>query len=184
MSRIGKKPVAIPAGVNVAINNRVVTVEKGSDKLTMTHRPEVGVEVDADAKNVVCTIDEDRVKEKAIKAYWGLTRSLIQNMMVGVTEGYMKKMEIVGVGWSANVKGQTLGLDVGYCKTVEMPIPTGLDVTAERGIITIKGCDKQQVGQFAAQCRASRKPEPYNGKGVRYLGEQIIRKEGKAVVGR
>ena len=184
MSRIGKKPVSVPAGVNVSIQDRIVTIEKGSNRLSMTHRPEVAVEYDADVRQVCCAIPEDSMKDKPSKAYWGLTRALIQNMVDGVSNGYEKKLEVVGVGWGAKVQGQTLLLDVGYCKSVEMPIPIGLDVNVERQIITIKGCDKQMVGQFAAAARAKRKPEPYNGKGVRYFGEQIIRKEGKSVAGR
>ena len=108
----------------------------------------------------------------------------MKNRIDGVTKGYGKRLDVVGVGWGAKLQGQTLILNVGYCNPVEMPVPTGLEVSVERSIITVKGCDKQAVGQFAAACRATRKPEPYNGKGVRYYGEQIIRKEGKAVVGR
>ena len=184
MSRIGKKPVAIPTGVNVTISDRVVTVEKGGNRLSMTHRPEVSVEITDDKKSVCCTIAENKMKDKPCRAYWGLTRALIQNMIEGVTKGYEKKLEVVGVGWGAKIQGQTLQLNVGYCNPVEMPIPAGLDVQVERQIITVKGCDKQMVGQFAAAARSKRKPEPYNGKGVRYFGEQIIRKEGKSVVGR
>lgn len=184
MSRIGKKPIAIPTGVTVSIADRVVTVEKGSKRLSMTHRPEVSVVYDVAAKTVCCTIDESKLKDKPSKAYWGLTRALIQNMIEGVTKGYEKKLDVVGVGWGAKLQGQTLILNVGYCNPVEMPVPAGLEVSVERSIITVKGCDKQAVGQFAAACRSTRKPEPYNGKGVRYYGEQVIRKEGKAVVGR
>lgn len=184
MSRIGKKPVAVPAGVNVSIQDRVVTIEKGGNRLTMTHRPEVSVVFNGDDKAVCCTIPEEKLRDKPSRAYWGLTRSLIQNMIDGVTKGYEKKLEVVGVGWGAKIQGQTLQLNVGFCKPVEMPIPAGLDVQVERQIITVKGCDKQMVGQFAAAARSKRKPEPYNGKGVRYFGEQIIRKEGKSVVGR
>jgi len=184
MSRIGKKPVPVPPGVNVSINNRAVTVEKGENRLSMTHRPEVAVEWDEAGRQVVCTIPEDRAHDRSYRAFWGLTRSLIENMVEGVTKGYEKRLEVVGVGWSPKIQGQTLVLDVGFCKSVEVPIPPGLNVSVERQIITIRGCDKQQVGHFASDVRSRRKPEPYNGKGIRYFGEQIIRKEGKAVVGR
>lgn len=184
MSRIGRKPVSVPAGVSVSIHDRVVTVEKGGNKLQMTHRPEVDVAWNEGDRQVVCSIPEAKAGDRQTRAYWGLTRSLIDNMIVGVTTGYEKKIEVVGVGWSPAMKGNTLILNVGYCNPVEMTIPAGLDVTVERQVVTIRGCDKQQVGQFAAAARSKRKPEPYNGKGVRYFGEQIIRKEGKAVVGR
>ena len=184
MSRIGKKPINVPAGVNVSVQGDQITVEKGDKRLSMTRRSEVNVEWNEKDRQVVCTIPEDRTGERQYRAYWGLTRSLIENMVVGVTQGYEKKLEVVGVGWGAKVQGNKLLLDVGYCKTVELEIAPGLDVSVERQVVTIKGHDKQAVGQLAAQARYTRKPEPYNGKGVRYYGEQIIRKEGKAVAGR
>lgn len=184
MSRVGKKPVAVPAGVNVTINNRDVTIEKGDKKLSFTHRPEVAVEWDSTKREVVCTIPENRMRDQAYKAYWGTTRSLIQNMVKGVTKGYEKKLEVVGVGWNANLQGNKLVLNLGYSKPVELPVPTGLKVGVERQIITLTSPDKQLIGQFAATIRSKRKPESYNGKGVKYTDEQIIRKEGKTVVGR
>ncbi len=184
MSRIGKKPVDVPLGFTVSVADRVVTLEKGGAKLQMTHRPEVQVEWNADDKKITCVIPENRMRDKQTRAYWGLTRSLIQNMVVGLSEGYVKRLEVVGVGWGPAIQGNTLKLNVGYCDPVMVPIPSILDVTVERQIITVKGADKQAVGQFAAMVRAKRKPEPYNGKGIKYFGEQIIRKEGKAVVGR
>lgn len=184
MSRIGKKPITIPAGVNVSVANRVVTVEKGKNKLSMTHRPEISVTWDESHRQVHCTIGEKFLGDRSSRAYWGLTRALIQNMVVGVTEGYKKQLEVQGVGWNAQLKGGTLVLNLGFAIPVEMPVPPGITVAVERAIITITGTDKQAVGQFAAQIRSKRKPEPYNGKGVRYLGEQIIRKEGKTVAGR
>lgn len=184
MSRVGKKAVAVPAGVNVAINNRVVTIEKGANKLQVTHRPEVKVEWNADKREILCTIPQERLRDQAYKAHWGTTRSHIQNMIVGVTKGYQKKLEVVGVGWNANLQGNKLVLNLGYSKPVEMPVPAGVKVGVERAIITLDSPDKQLIGQFAASIRAKRKPEPYNGKGVKYVDEQIIRKEGKTVVGR
>jgi len=184
MSRIGNKPVNVPAGVNVTVNDRTVTIEKGGARLQMTHRPEVDVQWNDGERQIVCSIPQDKMKHRPSKAFWGLTRSLIDNMVVGVTKGYEKKLEVVGSGWSPQLQGNKLILNVGYCNPVELMIPNGLDVQVERQIVTVKGYDKQAVGQFAAMARASRKPEPYNGKGVRYFGEQIIRKQGKAVVGR
>jgi large subunit ribosomal protein L6 len=184
MSRIGKKPIKVPAGVNVSIKGEQVTVEKGSNRLSMTCRPEVDIKWSEGDREINCSIPEDRMGERQYRAYWGLTRSLIDNMIIGVSQGYEKKLEVVGVGWGAKIQGNKLLLDVGYCKTVEILIPTGIVVTVERQIVTIKGCDKHAVGQLAAKARSTRKPEPYNGKGVRYFGEQIIRKEGKAVAGR
>lgn len=179
MSRIGKKPVEIPSGVSVTIKDRHVTVESGGKTLTMEHRPEVSVTWDEGEKKILVAIDEKDQKVKQIRAYWGLTRSLIQNMVDGVTKGYEKKLEVVGVGWGALVKGQELELKLGFANVVKVAIPMGVDVSVERAVITIKGADKQAVGEFAAKTRAKRKPEPYNGKGVRYFGEVVRRKQGK-----
>ncbi len=179
MSRIGKKPVAIPSGVKVGVGDGSLSVEGPKGTLSMSVRPEVSVEVDADAKEVRCTISESDLKTREIRAYWGLTRALINNMVEGVTKGYEKSMEIVGVGWGAQVQGNQLKLQLGYAQPVMMDIPAGLNVTAEKQIVKISGPDKQAVGQFAAAMRSKRKPEPYNGKGVKYAGEVIRRKQGK-----
>jgi len=179
MSRIGKKPVSIPSGVKVAVKSDSLSVEGPKGTLTMSVRPEVNVEVDADAKEVRCTIDEKDQSIREVRAYWGLTRALINNMIEGVTKGYEKTMEVVGVGWGAQVQGNQLKLQVGYAQPVLMDIPAGLSVTAEKQIVKINGADKQAVGQFAAAMRAKRKPEPYNGKGVKYADEVIRRKQGK-----
>lgn len=179
MSRIGKQPVKAPSGVTVSIKDRVVTVEGKLGTLSMTHRPEVSVVWDEASRSVVVSIDEADMKKRPIKAYWGLTRSLIQNMVTGVSKGYEKSLEVVGVGWTAQSQGGTLSLNVGYASPVVMPIPTGLDVSVERQLVKIKGVDKQLVGEFAAEVRAKRKPEPYNGKGIKYADEVIRRKQGK-----
>jgi len=179
MSRIGKKPVEIPAGVTVKVSDdRTITVEGKSATLTMTHRPEVAVRVEDDPKAVV--IDVKNPDAGNNRAYWGTTRSLISNMIEGVTNGYKKQLQIVGVGWGATVAGQKLDLKLGYANIISVPIPAGLEVVVEKDVVTVKGPDKQMVGEFAAVVRAKRKPEPYNGKGIRYLGEEIIRKQGKA----
>ena len=177
MSRIGKKPVPVPSGVKVNVAGRAITVEGKLGKLEYTHRPEVGVNVEDDGKNVVCTRKND---DRSVRAYHGLTRALLNNMIVGVTEGYEKKLEIQGVGYLAAIQGDTLQLRVGFANEVHKKIPQGLTVTCpDQTHIVIKGTDKQKVGQFAAEVRAVRKPEPYKGKGIRYEGEQVRRKAGK-----
>lgn len=183
MSRIGKKPIMLPKGVKVSISGRVITVEGPKGTLKYEHRPEVAVAWNEDEKSVVCSIDQGDADNRAVRAYWGLTRALIQNMIVGVSKGYEKKMEIVGVGWSAQLMGQTLKLQLGYADPVMLPVPQGLTVAVDKQIVTITGADKQLVGQFAAVMRTTRPPEPYNGKGVKYADEVIRRKEGKKAGG-
>ncbi len=181
MSRIGKKPVSVPSNVKVTIGaDRTVSVEGPKGTLKMTHRPEVSVAWDDSEKQVVVGIGESDAGNRQIRAYWGTTRSLIENMVKGVTDGYEKKLEIVGVGWTAQVAGQELRMQIGFANAVSVPIPTGVNVTVERQFVTIQGADKQAVGQFAASVRARRKPEPYNGKGIKYVDEVIRRKTGKA----
>ena len=177
MSRIGKKPVAIPSGVKVSARDREITVEGKLGKLVWTHRPEVDVSVDEAANTVVVSRKNN---DRQDRAYHGLTRALIQNMVVGVTEGYEKRLEIHGVGYLAAIQGDTLQLRVGFANEIHKKIPPGLDVSCpDQTHVVIKGIDKQKVGQFAAEVRACRKPEPYKGKGVRYEGEQVRRKAGK-----
>lgn len=178
MSRIGKKPIDITDGVNVSIADRKITVEGKLGKLEFTHRQEVTVKIDTDAKQVVCTrVSDDRES----RALHGLTRSLINNMVIGVIQGYEKRLEIHGVGYLGAISGDTLQLRVGFANEIHKTIPTGLDVTCpDQTHVVIKGIDKQQVGQFAAEVRSARKPEPYKGKGIRYEGEQVRRKAGKA----
>jgi large subunit ribosomal protein L6 len=177
MSRIGKKPVDIIDGVKVAVNGRVFSVEGPQGKLSWEHHPDVTVAVDDKAKAVIVTRKSD---EREAKALHGLTRALIQNMIVGVKTGYEKKLEVIGVGYIASLQGKVLSLRVGYANEVKKQIPDGLKVTCpDQTHIVIQGCDKQKVGQFAAEVRAARKPEPYKGKGVRYLGEHVKIKPGK-----
>lgn len=180
MSRIGKKPVEIPAGIQVAVSDRVVSVEGPQGKLQLEHRPEVSVQVDEESKQVIVTRIDD---ERESRAFHGLTRSLVQNMVTGVKEGYEKRLEIVGVGYLGQISGDSLSLRVGFANEIQKKIPVGLDVSCpDQTHIVVKGCDKQQVGQFAAEVRAIRKPEPYKGKGIRYEGEQVKIKPGKAAV--
>lgn len=178
MSRIGNLPIPLVDGVNVTIEGRVVTAEGPQGKLRWEHRPEVAVRVDDQAKQVVVTKTNEG---RHARAYHGLTRSLINNMIIGVKSGYEKRLEIVGVGYLAAVQGDTLQLRVGYANEVHKKIPQGLDVKCpDQTHIVVRGCDKQQVGEFAAEVRAIRKPEPYKGKGVRYQGEYVKIKPGKS----
>jgi large subunit ribosomal protein L6 len=177
MSRIGKKPVSVPKGVKVSIADRKVSVEGPKGTLTFTHRPEV--QVSEEDGSITVNVDEKLHGNKKVRALWGTTRALINNMMTGAATGYTKKLEIHGVGWTAAVAGQNLKLNVGYANSIEMPIPMGISVNVEKQAITIEGADKQAVGQFAAAARAKRPPEPYNGKGIRYADEIIRKKEGK-----
>ena len=176
MSRIGKMPVAVPSGVKVSVDGQAVTVEGPQGKLSREFRPEVEVSVDGD-QVVVNRKGDDRES----RAFHGLTRALIQNMVLGVEKKYEKKLQIVGVGYLAAVQGNELSLRVGFANEVKKIIPAGLDVTCpSQTSVVVQGCDKQLVGQFAAEVRAVRKPEPYKGKGVRYEGEYVKIKPGKA----
>lgn len=177
MSRIGKKPVAIPSGVKVGVSSREISVEGKLGKLVWSHRPEVLVEVTEDGKTLNVSSDSATRETRALH---GLTRALIQNMVVGVSAGYEKKLEIHGVGYLAAIQNGVLQLRVGFANEIQKKIPAGLDVTCpDQTHVVIKGTDKQKVGQFAAEVRAVRKPEPYKGKGIRYDGEQVRRKAGK-----
>ena len=182
MSRIGKKPVSIPSGVKVAIApaQRKIDISGPKGSLSMVHRPEVDVAWEESEKRVVCTISADRMSDGQARAYWGLTRALVASMVTGVTDGYKKQLEIVGVGWNAKLQGKNLVLSVGYANQIVMPVPAGVTTEIQGSVITITGPDKQAVGEFAAQIRAKRKPEPYNGKGIKYTDEVIQRKQGKA----
>lgn len=177
MSRLGKKPVAIPDGVKVNVNGGVLAVEGKLGKLEYKLRPEIDLAVDEDAKEIVCSRKGD---DREDRAYHGLTRALVQNMVVGVSQGYEKKLEIHGVGYLGAIAGDTLQLRVGFANEIHKKIPKELDVTCpDQTHVVVKGIDKQKVGQFAAEVRAVRKPEPYKGKGIRYEGEQVRRKAGK-----
>lgn len=177
MSRIGKKPAKIPTGVKVSVDAGNVLVEGPKGKLKQPLRPEVTVTV-ADGNVTVARKADDRQG----RAMHGLYRALIVNMLKGVSEGYEKKLEIVGVGYLAAVQGKILQVRAGYANEIQVPIPEGLKVTCpDQNHVIIQGIDKQMVGQFAAEVRAIRKPEPYKGKGIRYDGEVVRRKAGKAV---
>ena len=177
MSRIGKKPIPVPDGAKVSIADRAITVEGKLGKLTYTHRPEIQVKVDADKKQVVCTRSAE---ERTVRAYHGLTRALLNNMLIGVTQGYEKKLEIQGVGYRAAKQGNNLSLQVGFSRPVDVAPPNGIEFELENPTtIHIHGIDKELVGQVAADLRKVRPPEPYKGKGIRYRGEYVRRKAGK-----
>ena len=177
MSRIGKKPVAIPSGVKVNVADREISVEGKLGKLQYEHRTEVTVNVDEQAKQITVS---RHAEDRNSRAYHGLTRALLQNMMVGVTQGYERRLDIVGVGYLAAIEGDTLQLRVGFANEIHKKIPPELDVTVpDQTHIVVRGCDKQKVGQVAAEIRAYRPPEPYKGKGVKYADEMIVRKEAK-----
>ena len=178
MSRIGKKPIPIESGTKVTVTDHQVVVEAGGKRLALTHRPEVSVRVE-EGQVLVERIDNSRTA----KAMHGLTRALIANMIEGVTKGFQKELEIVGVGWNAVVAGKTIQLKVGFADTRQVTIPDGVEVQVKQNRITVSSPDKQLVGQVAAEIRAQQPPEPYNGKGIKYSDEQIIRKQGKAFVG-
>ncbi|MBL8857879.1 MAG: 50S ribosomal protein L6 [Planctomycetes bacterium] len=179
MSRIGKQPVTIPSGVTIAkdaTRNVVVKGPKGELKLGL--RPEVDVAVES-GKVQVKVVGNPGLR--TTRAYFGMTRALIQNMVVGVTKGFEKKLEIQGVGWNAAVQGQKISLNIGFNKPVAIDIPKGITVvTSDPTNISITGADKQAVGHLAATIRKRRPPEPYKGKGIRYKDEVVRRKAGKS----
>jgi large subunit ribosomal protein L6 len=176
MSRIGNKPITVLDGVKVAVDGRKVNVEGPKGKLQFEHRSDIAVKIDG--KQVVVSRTND---ERQARALHGLTRALLNNMIFGVKNGYEKKLEIIGVGYQAAIKGKAISLRVGLANELVRQIPAGLTVTCPDAThIVIQGCDKQSVGQFAAELRSLRKPEPYKGKGVRYQGEYVKIKPGKA----
>jgi len=176
MSRVGKLPIPILDGVKVEISGKVVKVEGPKGKLSWNLHN--GITVAVEDKNIVVTRSSDEREEKALH---GLTRSVLENMVIGVKNGYEKRLELVGVGYTCQIKKDTLVLRVGLANEIHKKIPEGLTVTCpDNTHVVITGCDKQLVGQFTAEVRAARKPEPYKGKGIRYQGEQIKLKPGKA----
>lgn len=176
MSRIGLKPIAIPAGVDFSINSNTVTVKGPNGTLTMDKHPNISVSVDGSEVNVSRPNDD-----KENRALHGLTRSLIANMVEGVTNGFKKVLEVNGVGYRVQLQGNSLVMNLGFSHQVIMNAPEGVKIECPSATqIIISGADKQAVGQFAAQVREKRPPEPYKGKGIKYAEEHIRRKEGKA----
>ena len=178
MSRIGKKPVEIPAGVKVSVSGETVAVEGKGGKLSIELPPHVAVEI-KDNQVLVSQVGEAR----EAGAMHGLARSLIHNMVVGVSEGFKKELSIVGVGYKATLAGSKLTLNLGYSHPVVYQVPAGIKLTVvqDSNKMIVEGCDKQLVGETAAQIRRFRPPEPYKGKGIRYVDERIVLKEGKSV---
>ena len=175
MSRIGKVPVPVPAGVTADIADGVLSVKGPKGTLTLTLREEISYTVD-DGRILVKPANDT----KQARSFWGMQRTMVDNLVTGVTQGYTKVLEITGVGYRASAQGKKLKLQLGFSHDVDIDVPEGLEVkTPDQTTVEISGIDKQQVGQFAAEVRRWRKPEPYKGKGIKYRGEYIFRKEGK-----
>jgi large subunit ribosomal protein L6 len=177
MSRIGKKPISIPQGVEIKIEGQKVTVKGPKGELSREVRPEIKV-VQEDSQLIITPQKE--TKETA--AFWGLTRALLANDIKGVTEGFVKRLQIEGVGYRAALEGQDLNLQMGFSHPVKIKAPEGITFLVEKNVITVSGIDKGLVGQISAKIRAVKPPEPYKGKGIRYEGEQVRRKLGKKAV--
>jgi large subunit ribosomal protein L6 len=174
MSRIGKKPVSIPTGVDVTLDKRVITVKGPKGTLTFEHRREVKVTIEEGSLQVAKSGDG-----KQAQALWGTTAKTIANMIIGVTTGFEKALELNGVGYRMNLQGKKLNLALGFSHPVEMVLPEGITAVLEGNVLKVSGADKQQVGEFAAVVRKLKPVEPYKGKGFRYVGEIVRRKEGK-----
>jgi large subunit ribosomal protein L6 len=188
MSRIGKKPIVLPDGVTATLNGAVLEVKGPKGSLTQAVHPKVTVNISG--QEII--VDVAKKEDKREKALWGLFRSLVQNMVDGVSKGYTKQLDIIGVGFKAEVRGQGLVLNLGFSHPIEFAIPAGVEAKVEKdgdkiGVLqyqttlTLTGIDKQLVGQTAANIRELKKPEPYKGKGIKYSNEQIVRKAGKVV---
>lgn len=176
MSRIGRKPISLPDGVTVAEESGTIRVKGPKGELSMDLVPGVKVDVNGQAVSVTRTSEDKRTR-----AFHGMTRALVNNLVVGVSQGFEKRLEIVGVGWRAQMQGKTLVLNLGYSNPVQYEPPEGVEITIDGPTkISVKGIDKQAVGQTAAEIRGFRPPEPYKGKGIRYADEYVIRKAGKA----
>ena len=175
MSRIGKKPVPVPAGVTPSIDKGIISVKGPKGTLTMPMRDEISYTIEDGGISVQPANDTKRAR-----AFWGMQRTMVQNLVTGVTDGFTKKLLITGVGYRAAAQGRTLKLQLGYSHDVNIDVPEGIEVkTPDATTVEISGSDKQKVGQLAAEIRQWRKPEPYKGKGIKYDGEFIFRKEGK-----
>jgi large subunit ribosomal protein L6 len=175
MSRIGKRPVPLPSGVSASTEDQTLVVKGPKGALQLQMRDEIRYDISEDGISVVPANDT-----KEARAFWGMQRTLVQNLVTGVSEGFSKVLEINGVGYRAQAQGRNLRLQLGYSHDVNFPVPEGVDVkTPDQTTIEISGIDKQKVGQVAAEIRRWRKPEPYKGKGIKYRGEYIFRKEGK-----
>jgi large subunit ribosomal protein L6 len=177
MSRVGKKPVSLPSGVKAEVKGSILTVTGPKGVLTLEIHPKVKISI---VPNEIL-VDVDKKEDKRERALWGLFRALIQNLVSGVITGFEKKLEVNGVGFKVALSGTKLVMALGFSHPVEVEIPKNINVAVEKNVITITGADKQQVGQFAAEVRELKKPEPYKGKGIKYIDETILRKAGKVV---
>jgi len=174
MSRIGKNPIEVPAAVKVSVDGAIVSFVKGNVTRTLDTRGNVSIELDGQTLTFKNLSDS-----REHRAFWGTYRSLAANIVKGLTEGFTKQLEINGVGYRAAVQGKVLNLQLGHSHDINYDIPAGMEISVEKNVITIKGDDNQQIGQVAAEIRAFRPPEPYKGKGVKYMEETIVRKAGK-----
>jgi large subunit ribosomal protein L6 len=175
MSRIGKRPVALPSGVSASTEGETLLVKGPKGNLSLQMRDEIRYDISDEGILV-----QPANATKEARAFWGMQRTLVQNLVTGVTEGFSKTLEITGVGYRAQAQGRNLRLQLGYSHDVNFPVPEGIEVkTPDQNTVEISGIDKQKVGQVAAEIRRWRKPEPYKGKGIKYRGEYIFRKEGK-----
>ena len=175
MSRLGKLPIKIPSGTQIKFENGLLTVKGAKGELKREIHKLVKIEIKED--EIIVSVKNQ--EEKLERSLWGLFRTLISNMVIGVNEGFSKKLEVNGVGYRAAVSGNKLNLNLGFSHPVEFPLPDGISATVEGNVVTISGIDKQMVGEVSAQIRRIRKPEPYKGKGIKYSDEIIRRKEGK-----
>ena len=176
MSRVGRNPIVLPQGVSVKVDGGMVRVEKG--KLSLAHRLPKGISLSVDGGRAVFKREGD---ERRLRALHGLTRALVANAVRGVSEGFSRELEIVGIGFKALVQGRTLQMALGFSHPIDFPIPDGIEIKVDKQVrIAITGADRQLVGQVAADIRGLRPPEPYKGKGIRYAGEAVKRKAGKA----
>lgn len=174
MSRIGKNPVVFSSDVNVSVDGSIITFAKGKDSVVLDTKGNVGIAVEGNSLTFSKNSDA-----RQDRAFWGTYRALAANIVTGLTTGYTKQLEINGVGYRAAVNGSVLNLQLGFSHDINYEIPAGVEISVEKNIITVKGINKQEIGQICAEIRAFRPPEPYKGKGVKYVGEVIVRKAGK-----
>ncbi len=180
MSRIGKQPISVPNGVRISIEDKKITVKGSKGELSL----DIPNSISITRENSLLQVTPENKEDKEQRMKWGLIRALVANMVKGVSEGFEKKLEINGVGYKAIAQGKKIIMQLGYSHPVEIDIPEGIEVTVEKNIISIKGIDKYLVGEISAKIRSKRKPEPYKGKGIKYIDEIIRRKAGKKAVGK
>lgn len=180
MSRVGKNPIVVPAGVEARLDGQTIVVRGPKGELTRVLHPHVQVAIGNDAGNTMITVTVQNAEDVKDRALWGLFRNLVANMVTGVTQGFEKKLEVVGVGYKVSGGGNAITLDVGFSHDVPIQLPSGITAVIDKNTITLSGADKELLGQITAHIRAVRPPEPYKGKGIKYIDEQIRRKAGKA----